>query len=157
MVEAVIRGTDPYAVRGPVAELEVARKCFLGFETWLDSTHLELVEAEVPLSSERHRFGGCLDMVLRDTAGALLLGDLKTSNQLYGTYLMQLGGYALLLEENQPGIELAGAQILRVSKKDGSVHHHAWPRETLELGQRAFLLALELYRLEATLNSAVGK
>jgi predicted RecB family nuclease len=119
------------------------------FKRWRDQVKLEVVETEVPLISELHRFGGTFDAIFR-IGGELHLGDWKSGNRIYPEHVVQLGGYSLLLRER--GTEVVGAQLLRVDKEHASFSHFGWPKSVLELGELTFLRQRELYDLDARLK-----
>lgn len=110
-----------------------------------------MCESELPLISERYKFGGTLDaMFVQDE---LSLGDFKTSNTVYVDYLVQvIGGYALLWDENFPNRPISGFHLLRFSK-DGDFAHHYW--QDIPEAKRAFLLMRELYDLMDKLKKRV--
>ena len=83
MVEADIHGL-------PLPEVppEFADRCASGFRawrTWRDGRNMEIVATEVPIVSERHRFGGTIDAIGKDANGLCLL-DWKSSNGVYADY-----------------------------------------------------------------------
>lgn len=80
---------------------------------------IELVASEVPLASVEHGFGGRLDVVGYSAArGGWGIVDYKTSSGFYGNeYAYQVaGGYAIAVEE-QYGIDVRWAEIIRFGKK----------------------------------------
>lgn len=148
MVEADIRGDffDPTPYADDV--LEPARMAFGAYKEWCDQTRLKPVATEVPLVSERHQFGGCLDAMLVN--GKLALGDWKTSNAVYADYLIQLAAYAMLWEEAHPDQPIEGGFHLLRFSKGGDFSHHFYPK--LDEAKRAFLLMRELYDISAALK-----
>lgn len=138
----------------PEEMLAGARHALAAFNEWRDQVKLEIVETETPLVSDKHRFGGTFDAIFR-IGGKLFLGDWKTGNRVYQEHLAQMGGYAILIEEQRP-YELAGVQLLRFDKEFGSFTHHAWPRPVLDLGIQAFRGMRELYDVCQRLGKAVG-
>jgi hypothetical protein len=134
--------------------LERARPAFEAFEEWAKGSKLEVVETEKALVSEKHRFGGTLDAMA--IQGKLSLLDWKTSNAIYGDYLVQLAGYAILWEENYPDRPIEGGfHLCRFSKQAKpddpvSFSHHYWSH--LEAAKRQFLLFRESYDLSAELG-----
>lgn len=152
MVEADIRGrtfADVWAEqhdgqptqRIPDAIYERGFQAYGAFLEWRRQTKMEPRETEVPLVSERFRYGGTLDAMLIDQA--LYLGDWKTSNAIYGDHLLQLAAYGNLWRENRPEQPIAGFQLLRFSKENGDFSHHYYGDLTLEFQQ--FLLFRKAY------------
>ncbi len=138
----------------PEDMLAKAQTGFEAFLAWATSTHLEVVETEVSLVSERHRYGGTIDGIGRLNGETVLL-DWKSSNRIYADYIVQVAAYVKLLEENRRE-RVTGIHLLRVGKEWGDFHHHAWPVEVSELGWRAFKCQRELYDLDKPLKAAVG-
>lgn len=157
MVEADIYGAtfddtalDPLLVHK-------ARGAFAAYQEWKAQTQLSVAESEVTLLSRVHRFGGTLDALF--VRGALALGDWKTSNAVYADYLIQLGGYALLWEENYPDRPITGGfHLLRFSKQEHpddpvSFAHHYW--SNLDLAKQQFLLYRQAYDNDKRLSKLV--
>lgn len=69
------------------------------FKKRIDEEEIEFLETEMPLVSDEHNFGGCLDFVYKRPGVRCGLGDNKTSKAIYGNYIVQLGGYDVLLNE----------------------------------------------------------
>jgi hypothetical protein len=149
MAEAFIRGKAFDDSAFPVDAIDAARPAFAAFCEWAEQTRLQPAEPELALISERHRFGGTLDLML--IGGKRALGDIKTANAVYGDNLCQIGAYGLAWDENRPAEPIDGGfHLLRFSKQaapDDPIHfsHHWWSQ--LEVAQRAFLQMRELYDL----------
>lgn len=147
-VEAHVRGSEPKVF--PDSETgEKARKAFGAFLEWADQTQLKITHSEIPLLSQRHRFGGTLDAML--VRGKLSLGDWKTSNKVYPEYLCQLAAYGILWEENYPDQPIEGGyHLLRFDKTYGDFSHRWWAE--LETARKAFLLMRDLYGMQQELT-----
>lgn len=134
------------------AVIEKAEHAFLGYLEWAERSKLKVTAAEVSLVSERYQFGGTFDAIM--SGGSLNLADYKTSGGIYTEMLVQVaGGYSLLWEEHHPGEQLAGMDLLRISKPDSpddpvSFHHHHWSAEIFAPCQRQFILLREAYELD---------
>lgn len=140
-----------------------ATKALEAFNEWREQVNLEILATEVPLVSERLRFGGTLDAIFRIKGSRIVLGDWKSGNKVYAEMLAQLGGYAILIEENAflkeldlSADALDGVQLLRFDKEFGSFAHFSWPREVLDLGTQAFREMRSLYEVMGRLSKAVG-
>jgi hypothetical protein len=155
MIESFVLGDDPEYITGPEEQLALAREAFQGFRRWMDSTKFEIKHTEMGLVSDAYMFGGTLDCI-GIVGGRHVLGDWKSSNRIYSDYLCQLGGYAILWEEQFPDKPLHEAHLLRFGKEDGSFHHHSWQRKTLDVGMESFLLLRKAYANESILKKAVG-
>lgn len=161
MIEAWILGRPAPASSGDVSEAvhEMAARGFEAFLTWAKMTALQVTETEVPLVSERYRFGGTLDAI-GTVGGELSIVDWKTSNRIYADYLLQLAAYRALWEERQERLgevsPIAGAHLLQVGKEFADFHHHYWPARVLDEAWRAFELQRRLYDFDKVLKAATG-
>lgn len=134
---------------GPEDVVKKAKKSFDAFLEWADQTQLEITDTEVPLVSERYKFGGTLDAML--IRGKRSLGDWKTSNKIYPEYLVQIAAYGLLWEENFPEKKIEGGyHLLRFDKEFGDFSHHWWGE--LETAKKQFILLREAYELDKELK-----
>ena len=113
------------------------------FNAWREQSRLELVASEVPLVSESHKYGGCLDAVGTFNGSAALI-DFKSSKELYGDHVVQVAAYAKLWTENHPDLPIRAWHVLRWSE-DGAFHHHSLSEAQIESGWRVFLAALTIY------------
>ena len=87
MVEHDIYGQDLDLSGYPDEAVKKALGAFNAYKEWKQQTNLQIAEAEIPLVSHVHRFGGTLDALFIQSK--LALGDWKTSNGVYGDYLLQ--------------------------------------------------------------------
>lgn len=145
MVECFLHSEDFDGQQYDRHLVEMAMPAFEAFMEWAGSTRLEVVETEVGLVSERHRFGGTRDAIIVN--GRRALGDWKTSNRIYPEYLCQLAAYGILDEEQGKAID-GGYHLLRFSKQeqpDDPVQftHYYWSQ--LDIAKQAFLAMRELY------------
>lgn len=148
-VEAFIRGL-PVKFEGPEETVAKARKSFEAFHEWADRSQLRADKTELPLVSERYRFGGTFDAIL--VGGKRAMGDWKTSNSIYPEYLCQVAAYGILWEENFPDEPITGGyDLIRFDKTYGDFTHKHW--DELESAKRAFLLMRELYELDKELKA----
>ena len=149
MVEQWIQGKDPApdpVKASQIGEVQVAaaKTAFRAFLTWAEQSKLKVTHTELSLVSEKHRFAGCLDAMLVD--GERSLGDWKTSNRIYGDYLMQLGAYGILWDENFPDMPITGGyHLIKFGKEFPDFTHHFW--SDLEEAKHCFLLLREAYDL----------
>lgn len=135
--------------------LERARMAYGAYRTWRKSVTINIIATELPLVSERHRFGGTVDGVARIDDGFAII-DWKSSNRIYGDYIVQVSAYRALWEEHRPDAPVKALHLLRVGKEFGDFHHHSWPMTVLDAGWKAFQLQRELYELDAVLKRAAG-
>lgn len=116
------------------------------FRKWVQQHNFELVQTEVPLVSQKHKYGGTLDCIGR-FEDDLILFDWKTSSGVYYDYLAQIAAYNMLWEENHPGEEnkIQSSHLLRFDKPTGDPSHHQFTE--LEDAKRLFILYRECYDL----------
>lgn len=127
-----------------------AQQAFDAYLSWESMTKLEIVEQEFPLVSERYQFGGTPDAIGL-VNGKLSLVDWKTSNGVYGDYLLQLAAYQVLIEECRPDLKLEGGfHLCRFAKSYGDFAHHYWPN--LDDAKRMFLMLRECYDIDKVLK-----
>jgi hypothetical protein len=136
MCEAWVKGDEPMLVLEKALEEETvndkatfraqAASAYSAFEFWCKGTQLEIVDCEVQVISEVHRYGGTLDFIGK-LNGKLVLGDFKTSNGVWPEYLCQLAAYAKAYEETTGNKIDGGYHLLRFSKENGDFGHHFYP------------------------------
>lgn len=154
MVECEIHGTTLLPGKYAPDVIARAEPAFMAYRQWAAQTKLKAIHTELPLVSERYRYGGCLDAILID--GQLSLGDWKTSNSVRMEMMLQLAGYALLWRENFPNKPLTGGfHLLRFSKQAHpddpvSFAHHYWSQ--LDLAERMFPMMVQLYEDQKRLS-----
>lgn len=151
MFECHMLGKPFDASQYPPDVVKTAEPAFAAAMEWAKQTRYEVVETEVSLVSEKHRFGGTRDAIL--VGGKRALGDVKTSKGIYPDYLAQLGAYAILDEEHGNEID-GGFHLLKFSKQEKPTDpvrfsHHHWSH--LDQGKRCFLILREAYDLMADL------
>lgn len=129
--------------------IDLAWNSYRQFQSWYKNTMLDVISTEENLVSQKYRFGGTYDALGKDSEGRLVLVDWKTSNAVYGDYLIQLAAYGQLLRECK-GVEVQGYHLLRVRKETADFSHHYW--ENLDDAWRAFEIMRELYDLTYALS-----
>ena len=151
MIEAFILSRpapEVAAVNPQIAER--AANAFAQFREWWNQTRIEIIATERAYVSERHQFGGTVDAIGRDTKGRIVLVDWKTSNGVYQDYLIQLGAYALLLEECAIEWKPEAFHLLRVAKESADFSHHYYGE--LEDAKAQFILFRQAYDIDARLK-----
>lgn len=134
-----------------------AEKCVEAFREWAEMSHLEILQTEVPLVSDTHKFGGTLDAVAR-VNGKLCMVDWKTSNRVYHDYIMQVAAYTVLWENSgtcDSRYRIYGAHLLRFDKEWASFTHHYWPRPVIDVAADQFLRLREAYGVDKRLVKMV--
>ena len=123
--------------RPPPGVMERAVNGFVQGKAWLRDSALEVVDTEKTLVSEKYKFGGTRDALLKDKHGQLRIGDWKTSAKIYADYLVQVAAYGILAEECE-GIKISGYDILRFSKEESDFEHKYF--QDLNDAKNAFVL-----------------
>ena len=154
MVEEYIRGGNPREVIPEAITLEDQAQitsAFEAFEEWFESNKFEIVEQEMQLVSEVHKYGGTPDAIAIDAKGRLVLLDWKTSSGVYADFLYQLALYRVLWNENHPDNPLTGgSHLCRFAKENGDFAHHFYP--DLSDAERGGLMMVELYNIDKGLK-----
>jgi len=143
LVEAAIKNMDAPDLSGFPEDVRASGEmAFSAYRQWRSMTNLEILHAEVSLVSEKHRYGGTLDAMIR-SGGKLALGDWKTG-RVYPDHLFQVAAYGLLWNETHPDDPITGGyHLLRFSKETGDFSHSHFADLSAEL--EGFLLKLRLY------------
>lgn len=129
---------------------EKAHNAYRAYETWAKNFDVRIIEQELQLVSEQHRYGGTLDAI-GIIGNQLVLLDWKTSNAVYSDYLVQLAAYAGLWNENRPEQPITGGfHLLRFAKEHGDFAHHHFPN--LDEAWKQFLLFREAYDIDKELK-----
>jgi len=87
------------------------------FKSWRSTVGDRLHSVEALVASPTHLFCGKFDK-LAYRGGKLILSDYKSSKSIYLDMYIQLGAYAIAIEE-WLGLRVEGLEILRFGKEDG--------------------------------------
>jgi hypothetical protein len=128
MIELHLRGrnTDQIETYGrsllrEPAEWTQAFAAFNAFRKWAETLQIGVSEMELSLVSEKHRYGGTLDVVgMVGRRQALLDFKTRKTPVAYAEDLVQLAAYGQLWEERFPDRALTGGYFLICLPKDGS-------------------------------------
>lgn len=148
-VESWVHGQS-FTFEGPEEITVKAKKAFDAFLEWADQTQLKVMETEVRMISETHRYGGTADgFTIRGRRAVL---DWKSSNAIYPEYLVQVRAYGELWTERCPEDPIVGGyHLVRFDKTYGDFHHHYWAE--LETAWTAFTHLRSLYELDKELKA----
>ncbi|MGH6794635.1 MAG: PD-(D/E)XK nuclease family protein [Methylocella sp.] len=150
MVEARIKGEKLETPLADAGVLQKAIAAFGAYESWAKGNRLRVVEQEMLLVSEKHRYGGTPDAI-GELDGVLCLLDWKTSNAVYSDHLLQLAAYKILWEENHPDRLLTGGfHLCRFAKEHGDFAHHFYPN--LDEAAEMFLHLRAAYEIDKQLK-----
>lgn len=134
-----------------LGDAEIVRRAQLAYKAYVDwesTTRLEIVETEMPLVSEIHKFGGTPDAVGR-IGDDYVLCDWK-SGRLYPDHFCQLAAYRLLIHENRD-YRVTRFLLGRFDKDTGDATIKL-VSELPEYAERGFLLCRELYEVKKALT-----
>ena len=131
-------------------KLDQAMMSFHAYRAWKLQFSFRVVEQEVSLVSEKHKYGGTID-----TAGVvgnqLALLDYKTGSGIYCDQLLQMAAYGQLWNEARPDSPLTGGfHLIRLDRETGEFFHYYYPKLPQALHQ--FLLFRKCYDLDKMLK-----
>lgn len=145
-----------------------ARSSIDAFLDWVEQNRFELTHTEVPLTSRRYLYGGCLDslgllnhrrykdpitkITYQDKPDRLLF-DWKTSKAVYGDYVCQLAAYVMLWDENYPDDPIKRCSLLRFDKATGDFSEHQFTN--LDDAKELFLLYRRCYDLSDKVSKRI--
>ena len=143
MIEEFIKGgvvkLDDYTPN----EISQAKIAYYSFYNWIANNNVEFHETELKLVSEEYQFGGTFDAIC-EVNGKLVICDWKTSNDVHSEFLIQLGAYRQLIQENLD-YKIKGAILLRLDKEEKGVYEeHHYKIKDLNWGWKMFKLLLKI-------------
>jgi len=143
MIEEFIKGGAVKLDGYEPDEISQAKTAYYGFYQWFANNNVTFHETEMKLVSEEYQFGGTFDAVC-EVNGKLVICDWKTSNAVYDEFLIQLGAYRQLIQENL-GYDIRGAILLRLDKEEKGVYEeHHYKIKDLNWGWKMFKLLLKI-------------
>jgi hypothetical protein len=128
-------------------------KLILKFHDFWTNVKPTLIESEIHLFSDQHKYAGTCDLVV-EIEGVRWLLDIKTSNSIHTAMDLQLAAYAQAWNETfEEKIEKTGIIWLKSSKrKEGKLQGKGWeiyePSRTFEENLKLFNSIHDLFRLE---------
>ena len=143
MIEEFINGgavnLDGYTAN----EISQAKTAYYSFYEWFKDNDVEFYETELKLVSEQYQFGGTFDAIC-EVNGKLVVCDWKSSNDVHSEYLIQLGAYRQLIQENLD-YKIKGAILLKLDKEEKGVYEeHHYKIKDLNWGWKMFKLLLKI-------------
>lgn len=115
MVEADLAGTVVDTSEYSQKEIATAGVCMTKYREWHAGHRIDLLDYELQMVSEQHRFGGTLDIYARVDGKRALL-DLKTGKAIYDEMILQLAGLRHLSEASGRMVEQQ--IILRIGRNE---------------------------------------
>lgn len=111
---------------------------------FLDTHHIEVVQAEAPRWSPTYGYIGTGDLIAR-VDGDLSVLDWKTSKRLYATVFLQLAAYQVAYEEEFPGQRIERRIGINIGR-DGVLETQERDNSTLDRDFRTFIALRDIYR-----------
>jgi len=149
LIECHIRNVPPHLEEYSRKNIDLAENGFIAFLDWEKANYLEYYIVEYPVVSEKHRFGGTID-VIGSKDGKLWLIDLKTGKGVYPDHIIQVAAYKYAFQE-YTGKKIHKCNILHLGRDDGSFQYHSLSNKKIRDGWRVFLHCKALYDLEKRL------
>ena len=168
MIDCHLTGDEPDLSEFTAAEIKIAQLAYDKFLDYWSQNDYEMVANELPLVSEKYRYGGTLDLVCRDKkTGSFFLNDWKTSKAIYESHIMQAVGYKYLWDEQYES-RFAGKEInigpidrvaiVRVGRKPNEKFEIYWvPPAMIGKYWDAFIARLAVYNADKQLHYITKK
>lgn len=116
-IKAKIAGTEvPDSPINPIIQNSI-----LKFLKWERENVYKFLASEIKLYSLKHNITGTSDFLYLSKLGKTGLGDIKTSNDIYKTFFVQISGYKYMIEEEDPRVKIDEMTIVRVGKDEGEL------------------------------------
>ena len=122
IIDDVIQGRDTEFDKIDPDILEQSKQPFANWQKWQEQNPVSLIGSEIPLVSEKYRYGGTMDVVT--FADNIMIGDWKSSKAIYDDYWAQLAAYRMLYAEHNPNLDVSwDGFIVRFDKKREQFDH----------------------------------
>jgi len=131
-------------------QIAAAENSALSFFEWARNKKIKPVSIEVPIVSEKYRYGGTPD-IYANIDGQLELIDLKTGSGIYDEMVIQVEAYARLLEEADSEVQFV--RILNIPRiEDETFMERTVGKRTRETAWKIFANCLKNYQLQRKLK-----
>lgn len=155
LIVADLLGTTPDTRDFTPAQQDQAAESIKSWLAWRAKRSIEVIACESPLVSERHRYGGTLDLFAY-IDGVATIADLKTAKAIYPEHKTQVTAYRMLAAENiNSGLAWPYPQavkIIRVGREEGEGFEECTV-DGLDTRWNFFLACLEVYNLQKALKN----
>ena len=150
MIADYLRGETTDTSEYSKMQIEQAENAVLSFLEWEKSHKLQPILVEEPMVSERHGFGGTVDLIARlNDEPELCLIDFKTSKGIFPEMFVQVAAYRELALEHE--IDVRKVRILRIGRTDDEGFEDK-PVNHLAQRWELFLHCLAIYNLQKELK-----
>ena len=151
LVECWATDSEPDLKEVAPIHLQFALAAFDNFKQWADAYECTPYGTEIPVISERYQYGGTVDLVA-DVGGVRTLLDFKTSKGVYAEHKIQVAAYAMAYNEEHPAEPIMALCVLQLGRERGDFTAHAVTDKEWEVGQEAFVRALDLHQYRKALR-----
>ena len=150
MIADYLRGETTDTSEYSKMQIEQAENSILSFLEWEKSHKLNPILIEQPMVSERHGFGGTVDLIasLNDEPELCLI-DFKTSKGIFPEMFVQVAAYRELALEHE--LDVRKVRILRIGRTDDEGFEDK-PVNHLAQRWELFLHCLAIYNLQKELK-----
>jgi hypothetical protein len=139
--------------------VEMATASFRQYREWRQQNRIRLIKQETSLVSEKHQYGGTLDLVCIVNNGIGLI-DWKSSNECKGPFpdqKVRLAAYANLWNENNPRQRLDDYHLIILPKNGAGFKHCSWGTRDLDTEWKLFLNYRAGYDLDKACTGSAKK
>ena len=127
----------------PPEIIKVAKPSHKQFLKWLKNNDVITLGSELQMVSEKHRFGGTID-VLAIVNGELAVVDIKRTAAIYVSHRIQLAGYINMVAEVL-NVPVPVAYIVRLNKSGTGYEARHYDNLTMEW--QAFLICRSIHEI----------
>lgn len=124
-------------IKGEAVEMPTRREAQLGVNAFLDweaANKVKFLSSERVVYSKKHDYIGKMDIEAM-VNGKLCLIDIKTSNGLYNTYLLQTAAY-VRADEEESGRKYKGRWLIRLSKESEAEYNVRMAKKNAERARK---------------------
>jgi hypothetical protein len=135
--------------------LEKANQAYQNYLKWETQTKLKVIQTEMSLVSEKHKYGGTFDGVaVVEVEGERSLADWKTGG-IYTEAIIQCAAYKNLWEEHNPEQPIiGGVHIVSFSREAGDFAHRYFGN--VDEAWRQFVLLREAFDIDKRLKKRLA-
>lgn len=116
------------------------------FVEFHNTSGLIFIKSEEIVYSKKHVFAGTLDLLVSDPSeGVFIVGDIKTSNNIYQEAYLQVAAYSIAYHEMY-GVDIGETFIIRLDKNLSKAEIKVRDKDALERDKSVFLSVLDIYK-----------
>ena len=149
LIECYLKKEEPELGDYSQNNIETATKVLESFKEWWVATGYSVVGVEAVMVSNRHKYGGTIDLVAQDKDKKTILIDFKTSSGVYPEHKIQVAAYEELMSEFDTPVDRV--YILKLHKTGGSCEPYYISDEEIYNGFLVFESLLRVNDLKGKL------